>query len=220
MKNLIVTGCSNGIGEYLLRHMDLKEYSIFGIDRIPCHYRNTFQMDLTDERLLKKRIKNFPEQLHGIINVAGVCLRRNTVETLDSMYNNNARSMYNMCKVFFPNVQRTKGCIINISSIHARSTLKQYGVYAGSKGMVEALTRGLAIEYAPFDVRVNCIRLGPVKTKMLPYDLNRVKDIPLKRLVSKDDIVSTVDMLLNNKSMTGSVLTLDCGILSKLGVDM
>jgi len=217
---VIITGCSNGIGEYLLTHWQSKWYNMYGIDKELCRHDQTVQVDLSNKKALKKIVGHFPKTIHGLVNMAGVCIRRSNVETLDRMYNDNVRSMYNMCDVFLPHLVRAKGSIVNISSIHAHSTLKLYGMYAGSKSMVEGLTRGLAVEYAPFDVHVNCIRLGPVKTRMLKHDPHKVKQIPSKRLVGKHDILLTVKMLLNNMSMTGSILTLDCGVTSRLGVDM
>ena len=89
-----------------------------------------------------------------------------------------------------------------------------------SKGAVESLTRALAVELSEFDIRVNCVRLGPVRTGMLRYVKDEVKKIPLERLVNMNDIKSLVECIIDNKSMTGSIIPLDCGITSKLSVEM
>jgi len=222
MRTIIITGCSNGIGNHLINSLKDK-YNCIGVDVEPCDIKNTYQVDITDYAMLKNILGPIGyKTVDAIINCTGICQRHKFQEFTDYsyMFNCNVVTVLNMCKHFLPNLTVSKGCIINISSIHAMGTLEDYSIYAMTKGGVESLTKGLAVELSCHDIRVNCIRLGPVRTGMLLFDKDEVERIPLGRLVNKDDIVSLVELLMSNRSITGSIISLDCGITSKLSVEM
>lgn len=225
MRTIVITGSSNGIGQYLFEKLSTS-YECIGLDIEPSSSKkNTYQVDVSDYNQLKDKLESISyKDIDAVVNCAGICQRRFfnqfTTEDYNYMYNINICGILNMCKLFLPNLTISKGCIINIGSIHAYGTLKEYSVYAMTKGAVESLTRGLAVELSAHDIRVNCIRLGPVRTGMLIYDKEQVGRIPLGRLVGKDDIVKLVEHIVMNSSMTGGIITLDCGITSKLCVEM
>jgi NAD(P)-dependent dehydrogenase (short-subunit alcohol dehydrogenase family) len=112
-----------------------------------------------------------------------------------------------------------RGSIINMSSVHATSAFGKLAAYAASKGGVEALTRALALEWAPHAVRVNAIAPGYFRT-----DLSRpllesrwgeavLNQIPLGRVAEADELVATILFLAGPGSsyMTGSILSVDGG---------
>ena len=86
----------------------------------------------------------------------------------------NLRSVFLGSKLAHPMlVKAGGGAIVNVSSVHAIATSKDIAAYAASKGGLLALTRAMAIEFAPQNIRVNAILPGAVDTPMLRAGLNR-----------------------------------------------
>jgi len=112
-----------------------------------------------------------------------------------------------------------RGSIINLSSIHAASGFGKLAAYSASKGAVEALTRALAVEWAPRGVRVNAVAPGYFATLMSEgllasrWGERIVAEIPIGRVGKPEELVEAVLLLAGEGScyMTGSVLTVDGG---------
>jgi len=227
MKTIIITGCADGIGKQLFTYYQQhKEYKIYGVDKKNIkNVDNVFNVDISDYEQLKYKlacIEHIP--VDTIINCAGVCIRKPfqafTKDDIDYMIDGNLKTMLNMIRLFLPNLTITKGCIISIGSIHSNGSLMNYSIYSMTKAGMKGFTHSLAVELSCRDIRCNIIDLGPVRTGMLPFDKEQVGRIPLRRLVDVKDIIGLVDMLINNRSITGSSITIDCGITSKLSVEM
>ncbi len=114
------------------------------------------------------------------------------------------------------------GVIINNSSVHGSRSVEWMNAYAASKAALDSLTRGLALEYGPDKVRVNAIAPGVVpveRTEHLFSDQNTVDlwtpHLPIGRLGTVQDIADATLLLATNEWMTGSVLTVDGGMLSR-----
>lgn len=224
VKTVVVTGCANGIGKHLFRSFGRNGYKAVGLDREVCP-GDTYRVDLSCYDNLVDVLGELREKrVDVVLNVAGICPRYSfegfTDSGVDDVFNSNVRSIINTSRFFYRNLLDSRGVIVNVSSVHALSSLDYYSVYAMSKGAVESFSRSLAVELSRFGVRVNCIRLGAVDTGMLDYDEDEVACIPLGRTVGLDDVFSLARELVENGSLTGSVVTLDCGMLSKLCVEM
>lgn len=118
-----------------------------------------------------------------------------------------------------------KASIINISSIMAHRGLRPLGAYTATKGAVTALTKGLAVEYAPFNIRVNCISPGYVETAItdrilkLPQARQALIDkTPMGRLGRPDDIAGAAVFFASDDSLycTGAELMVDGGMAAHL----
>jgi NAD(P)-dependent dehydrogenase (short-subunit alcohol dehydrogenase family) len=112
------------------------------------------------------------------------------------------------------------GSIINVSSVHATSGFGRLAAYAASKGGIEALTRALAVEWAPRGIRVNCIAPGYFATRLSePLLLNEslrhavMGHTPLGRIADPDELVGAVNFLAGEESsfVTGAILPVDGG---------
>jgi NAD(P)-dependent dehydrogenase (short-subunit alcohol dehydrogenase family) len=111
------------------------------------------------------------------------------------------------------------GSIINISSVHATSGFGKLSAYAASKGGVEALTRALAVEWAPHGVRVNAIAPGYFHSDLSKpllesrWGKHVFDQIPQGRIADPDELVESILFLAGPGSsyMTGSVLRVDGG---------
>jgi NAD(P)-dependent dehydrogenase (short-subunit alcohol dehydrogenase family) len=97
-----------------------------------------------------------------------------SVEEWDAVMANNLRSVFLGAKLAYPLLKTAGGgAIVNVSSVHAVQTSKDIASYAASKGGLLALTRAMAIEFAPDQIRVNAILPGAVNTPMLHAGLSR-----------------------------------------------
>lgn len=115
--------------------------------------------------------------------------------------------------------QATGGGIINLSSIHATLSEPNAGPYTAAKGGVEAMSRTMATELAPYRIRVNCLAPGATYSELTtPMYTETVKAalfqrVPMKEIAQPEWIASGAVFLASNDSryMTGQVLTIDGG---------
>lgn len=117
---------------------------------------------------------------------------------------------------------RTGGVILNVSSIHGKKSNEYIAAYAASKAALDSLTRSMAMEYAQHNIRVNSIAPGVVvvertaDTWKVPENVQVWKDrLPLNRLGQVDDIAKATLTLLTNEWMTGTILTVDGGMMAR-----
>ena len=118
------------------------------------------------------------------------------------------------CQLFAPILLRQKsGSFINFSTIAVALALKGESVYAASKAGVEAFSRTFAREMADFNVRVNCIAPGPIRTDLL----RGITDAQIEKITSqqilpkqfqKDDVCDLVELLIDSRasSLSGQIL--------------
>jgi gluconate 5-dehydrogenase len=113
------------------------------------------------------------------------------------------------------------GKIINIASLHTHQSLHGVSAYGTSKGAIGSMTRALAVEWAKYNVQVNAIAPGFVRTELNaklwenPTMLNWVKErTPARRLGERDDLIGAAIFLASAASdfITGQVLYVDGGL--------
>ena len=118
-----------------------------------------------------------------------------------------------------------RGSLINIASIMAHRGLRQVAAYSATKGAVAALTRGLAVEYAPFNVRVNTISPGFIETAMTDRVLRvpqirkaLVDQTPMRRLGTAREVAKVALFLASDDSsyVTGAEIGVDGGMAAML----
>ena len=118
-----------------------------------------------------------------------------------------------------------RGSLVNVSSIMGQRGLRQLAAYSATKGAVSALTRALAVEYAPFGIRVNSIAPGFVETALTGRVLRNpaiakalVDQAALKRLGTPEEIAAAVLFLASDDAsyVTGAELVVDGGMAAGL----
>jgi NAD(P)-dependent dehydrogenase (short-subunit alcohol dehydrogenase family) len=120
--------------------------------------------------------------------------------------------------------RKRSGAIVNISSIHARLTVPGMFPYAAAKAGLEGLTRSLACDYGPYNVRVNAVAPGFTRTFLVDEWLNQQPDPvaaeravlaqhPLGRMAEPADVAAVVAFLASDlaRAVTGAVVSVDCG---------
>ena len=117
-------------------------------------------------QVLAREAVAFLGGLDVLVNNAGITMNRpfekTTVEQFDALYAVNVRAPYFMSQALVPDLEKSKGVIINIASIHAFRAFVEHTVYAGTRGAIVTFTRNLAIELAPRGIRVVGLAPGAV----------------------------------------------------------
>ncbi len=187
------------------------------------------KVDVTNEESVSKMIKDIVAEFGTIdvcVNAMGINLKRPALEfpmeDWDKMFNVNVKGTMICCK-HVGNVMKDKqkGSIINLSSVRGiRGYTGGNSAYCGTKGAVELITKTLAIELAPFSVRVNALGPSLVITQGTIHIQNDpelaekyVALIPLGRLAQVEDIVGPAIFLASDASgfITGQTIFVDGG---------
>lgn len=237
-KVAIVTGASRGIGREIA-----KCFAKNGLNVI-ANYNNSekeaillkkelekenikidiFKADVSKREDSSKLVKYCLEQYGKIdilINNAGICeykmFNDETDEDWNKIINTNLYSAFVMCQEVIPNMVHNKsGCIINISSIWGLVGASLEVLYSVSKAGMDGLTKALAKELGPSNIRVNSIAPGLINTqinKNIKTDiLNELQeDIPLSRIGNVEDISKCVMWLIEDNYTTGQVISINGG---------
>ena len=111
-------------------------------------------------------------RLDGIHNNAGIArpsspLHGTTEEEWDQLMSVNLKSIYRTTKAGIGHLQQSRGCILNTSSLVGSIGQENHAAYVATKGAVNALTKAMALDYAPAGIRVNAVAPAAVSTPML-----------------------------------------------------
>ncbi len=235
----IVTGISGGVGEAIGVLLSKKGFDVFGIDikkgnkNIGCFYEMDLDEFVKSKRLQKKlfdKVKDFSRsQVELIVNNAAFQYI-STAHPIDykimqTTFNVNVLSAYYLTTLFKDDLAKTKGSVVNISSIHARLSKKGFLAYATSKAALSALTRSLSLEFED-KFRVNCIEPAAIDTQMLRegFDFNesKIKELenyhPIKKIASTKEIANLVYCIHNCEVpfLQGSCIDVSGGISNLL----
>jgi len=146
-----------------------------------------------------------------------------TEEQWDAIIDTNLKGTFLTCQAGSREMLKVGGGkIVIISSVHHVVTFPQMSAYAATKGGLVSMTRGLALELAPYHIRVNCVSPGPIHVEkrytMTPgYDPHMYDEvIPVGRIGQPDDIAAAVAFLCSDEAsfITGSTLIVDGGTSS------
>jgi NAD(P)-dependent dehydrogenase (short-subunit alcohol dehydrogenase family) len=249
-KTVLITGAAGGIGRATVKLFADKGWRVIGVDRAP------FGVDFPEEGLfisadisrgeelqsIFDKAHAFTDSLDALINNAAYQIAKpmleTTVEEWDAVMASNLRSVFLAVKLAHPLLKaRGGGTVVNVSSVHAVQTSANIAAYAASKGGLLALTRAMAIEFAPDNIRVNAILPGAVDTPMLRAGLNRGHvsggdvqtrlDNLARRTVSgkvgqPEEIAHAIYFLADSEQssfMTGQAMIVDGGATARLSTE-
>ena len=185
-KIVLITGAAGGIGRATVWHFARSGWRVIGVDRAtfgePFPEGSLFiQADIAEPQSLEaifEQAHSFTDRLDALVNNAALQIAKpllqTGVEEWDAVMASNLRSVFLAAKLAYPLFEAAGGgAIVNVSSVHAVQTSANIAAYAASKGGLLALTRAMAIEFAPDNIRVNAILPGAVDTPMLRAGLGR-----------------------------------------------
>ena len=242
----IITGASRGIGAATARVLARKGYQVCVNFRRDEAVANAvvselvsngakaiaIQADISKENDVIRLFEAVDQELGPItalVNNAGILLPQMRVEDMDASRINqilevNVTGAFLCCKVAVKRMSTRHGgnggSIVNVSSAASRlGAAGEYVDYAASKGAIDTLTRGLALEVAAEGIRVNCVRPGYIETQMHadggePDRVARLADsIPLKRGGTPEEVANAIYWLLSDDASysTGSFVDLAGG---------
>jgi len=222
---IIVTGASKGLGKSIAENLDKKGEEIIGLSRSSISSNFEFiECDVGDYASVKQAAKNIKKKgkpVTALINAAGIASMNMALttdeKTVQKIIQTNLVGTIYTCQLFAPLMLREKsGSIINFSTIAVALAIKGESIYAASKAGVETFTRAFAREMADFNIRVNCIAPGPIKTDLLKgITDSQIKKITSQQIISKQfkksDICNLVQLLIDDKASSISGQTLNVG---------
>jgi NAD(P)-dependent dehydrogenase (short-subunit alcohol dehydrogenase family) len=183
-----------------------------------------------DVAALLRAIETGHGRLDVLVNNAGVNVRSDFRHLSDADWERirevNLDGVVRLARDGLPLLRASgRGSLINLSSIMAHRGLRQLAAYSATKGAVSALTRALAVEYAPFGVRVNALAPGFIETALTERVLknpaiNKVllDQTPLRRFGTAEDVASVALFFASDDSafVTGAELAVDGGMAAGL----
>ncbi len=252
-KVALVTGGARGIGAATVKEFAKHGYAVVSLDTLPegqkvadevirgggeCTF---FVCDVSEEKQVSKTLKQV-DQKYGrvdvLANIAGIVLVKPfdtiTWDEYAKTVNVNLGGTFLLCKYVLPFMKKQKsGSIINMASVSGHVGQMDHVMYGATKGAILAMTRALAWELAPYNIRVNSISPGSVDTPMLRGDITlesnrtgipfdevkkeREAEQALKRWADPKEIAEPIYFLASEGAsfVTGADWLVDCGWVAK-----
>jgi NAD(P)-dependent dehydrogenase (short-subunit alcohol dehydrogenase family) len=197
------------------------------------------KMDVTDKKQVEgvvKTVLNKHGKIDILVNNAGISRPIKFVdiepEEWDQKFNVNVKGVYLVTRAVLPHMMERKyGKVINIASMVAKEAIPDFSHYCSTKFAVMGLTQALAKEYAKYDININAVCPGVVRTGLWNEDLlpamakeqgitpdeafaNFCATIPLGRCQTPEDIGNVVAFLASDiaKNMTGQGINVTSGM--------
>ena len=252
-KVAIITGSARGIGGATLQVFARHDYAVIGLDVLPegkkvaddvnqqggeCTF---FTCDVSDEKAVADCLRQVGEKygrVDVLVNNAGIVLVKPfdqiTWEEFRHTTEVNLGGHFLLCKYVLPYMKKQKsGVIINMGSVSGHVGQTDHVMYGATKGAIIAMTRALAWELAPYNIRVNSISPGSVDTPMLRGDIHlesertglpfeevkkeREAEQAFKRWADPLEIAEPIYFLATEGAsfVTGADWLVDCGWVAK-----
>jgi NAD(P)-dependent dehydrogenase (short-subunit alcohol dehydrogenase family) len=244
MHTVVVTGASSGIGRATAFRFVRENASVFAVGRNAAALDEmaqtlhgatgvcrTFQADLTaagaPDAIVEAAVSAFGG-ITTIVNAAGIIANGSIEHTSDAAWDEmldiNLRAPFRLMRAAIPHLKRSKGSIVNVSSVTGLRAFPGVLAYCVSKAGMDQLTRCAALEMAPHGVRVNAVNPGVTISNLHRRSgmteeaygafLQRSKDThPLGRAGQPDEIADLIWFLASDQSgwITGETISIDGG---------
>jgi NAD(P)-dependent dehydrogenase (short-subunit alcohol dehydrogenase family) len=233
-RRVLVTGGASGIGSACVQRCEAEGAHVISLDRDPTS--RGMVVDVTDPAAIERAVGEAVASIGGLdvlINCAGVAYRKpvdeESPEAWDEVQRVNVRGTFLSSKYAIPHMLERGGVIIHMASVVGLVGVRNRAAYSTSKGAIIALTRNMAMDYARYGIRVNCVCPGFTRTPLtaaLFSDGERREKLrtlhPLGRLGEPEDVANAVLFLASDESswITGVALPVDGGFTAGHAVDV
>ncbi|MFM7099122.1 MAG: SDR family NAD(P)-dependent oxidoreductase [Gemmataceae bacterium] len=185
----------------------------------------SFKADVSNDQQIRDMAKQCASLFGGIdvlVNNAGTThfiehtdLEALTDQVWDDIFSVNMKGTFYACRAVMPELKKSKGNIVNVTSVAGLAGNGSSMPYAMSKAALNCMTKSLAKSFAP-DVRVNAVAPGPVLTRWLKPHPKMIEQslalTPMKRASTGEDIAAAIVFLATGTNlMTGQVVVVDGG---------
>ena len=247
---VIVTGAAGGIGAATVENLVNQGIFVFAVDKNSealakiltaidptSSLTQAIVADIKIEKecqAISDTVKNKGIRVKGLVNNAAVgafnmSVENTSFEDWQRIISINLTSLYLMAKYSLPLIRSAGGgAVVNVSSIHAYATSTGVAPYAAAKGGVLTLTKTMALDLAPDNIRVVCIIPGATDTPMLRQHAERegktlaelgfpTSENAIGRIAQPEEVADVIAFALSRGAsfITGSSLIPDGGILAK-----
>ncbi|NKB36569.1 MAG: pteridine reductase [Gammaproteobacteria bacterium] len=235
-RTVLITGAAKRIGAALARDLHAHDFDVI----VHCHYSLKIAQDLVNElnnqradsalvvegdllqfdnyEKIINQAHSFNYRLDVLINNASSFFPTPMGEINEQNWQDlmgvNVQAPLFLSQSAIPYLRQSKGCIINMTDIHASQPMKDHTTYCTAKAGLDMLTRSLAREFAP-DVRVNGLALGAV---LWPDQGNQKRqeevmtNTAMKRTAELNEVCAAIRFLIDEAEYsTGQILALDVG---------
>ncbi|KAM8720182.1 hypothetical protein ACLKA7_006258 [Drosophila subpalustris] len=218
-KVILVTGAGAGIGNALVKQLASAGATVIAVARNEQQLQELVEsdrehikpllLDLSDWDNVRKVLSEVP-QLDGLVNNAGVAIikpfEQLTESDFDTHFNVNIKAVFNVTQSLLSKL-RNGSSIVNVSSIAASRSFAGHTAYSASKAAVDSLTKSLALELGPRQIRVNSVNPTVVLTRMGRDNWSEpaksgplLAHIPLNRFCEVHEVTDAIAYLLSDKS--------------------
>jgi len=178
-----------------------------------------------------KKIQKHTKRIDILVNNVGIELTGDlssfSLNKYNQLFDVNVKSVFLCSQKVLPFMKKNGGSIVNLASVASFKTWPEYGVYSATKAAVAGLTKGFALDYIEFNIRVNAVAPAIVDTPMTDraiIDKNNIKEEkkkkglvhPMKRIAKPKEVANAIKFLASKKSSftTGTILLVDGGLLA------
>jgi NAD(P)-dependent dehydrogenase (short-subunit alcohol dehydrogenase family) len=195
MKNVLITGCSTGIGRATAQHLDRQGWRVFaGVrkeeDATKLASEGSSRLipvivDVEDAASIEacaKRIEELAPEGISLVNNAGISvygpIEAVPIEDFRRQMEVNVIGQVAMTQAFLPLIRKGSGRIVFISSVAGRThSMPFFGPYAASKWALEAIADALRVEVAPWGIKVSLIEPGAIESEIWAKGFDEFDDV-------------------------------------------
>ena len=224
-RTIVITGGASGIGAATAEKCRSEGARVIVLDRA--------EADVSDEPSVRAFFDAIGGPIHALVNSAGIAVRKTVleqdVESWDRVMAVNVKGSYLCSKHALPKMMALGGAIVHLSSVVGVTGVRNRSAYSTSKGAIIALTRNMALDFAQYKIRVNCVCPGFTRTPLtagLLSDPEREAKLtalhPLGRLGEASDIANAIAFLVSEDAswITGQAIAVDGGFTAGHAVDV
>ncbi len=232
-KNVILTGCSSGIGKQTARFLRNRGFSVFpsarrkkDVDELIGEGFDSFLIDLCEPETILLSIKAILEKtdgkVYGLINNAGFAMRGAiediTVEDMRQQFETNLFGLHDMTRMVLPFMKKQGfGRIINMSSIAGFISFPFLGCYSASKFALESWSDALHSEMKDYGITVSVIQAGPIRTNFQSNTEKTINRFWEREVIENDAVYRNIQKRIaeGKKFSRGSLFSLPPESVSK-----